>query len=224
LTGRASSRGTVSSEVYQAVATAFYTRKITGPDQARSRAQAAYAIGSAFAAGLVGVATLAGLATTSGLLRGIGGLSALVWVIAAAFYLHAITIPVRSRVPLLSASTRTEFVDQVVELVDEERLTIDGRQRRANMFAAIAAGLTAAFFIGNLIGLGREVQGTVLIDAATKTGGSLPCDRSALEGMIDVSSLRTEYVIVNVEGSACGGQSLKVRIPRTKVLALVEGR
>ena len=209
----------VPTEVYRAVTTAFYSRLVASSDQARSRAQIAYTIASAFAGGLIGTAVITGLPSVDLGFQIAGAAAVLSWLVAAALYVHTVSMGV-PRAPR-NPDSPDQFVRDVVGVVEGERRTIDRRQGRANVLAFLAALLTAGTVFGGIISSSREFHGTVLIDASQSTITQAPCGKWQLTGNIQGSSLRTDYVIMTTDPTACGGKSEEVRIPRTKVVGIV---
>src|SRR4051794_30312353 len=135
----------IPKDVRDAVVIAYYGRVMTGSAGARARAQAAYGIASAIAVGVIAAGLFGGLSERPGIVQ-FGALAALMaWLVAAALFLHAVASPFETAVtPQQDVDV---FVGRVLDVVRQERATIDNWQRRAQLASAVAAIVTVATFV-----------------------------------------------------------------------------
>lgn len=218
------SRTPVAPEVSKAIMDAYYPRVVALGDAARARAQSAYAIASAVTGVLV-IAVITTKAELAGSVVQGAGLGALVlWLLAAAAYIHAVATPVKEP-DTTSTTTASDLADKVIKNARTERKDVDGRQLIANGLALAAMLSTAVAFAALLFwpAQASQPQGTLRLTAAEVVTVKAVCPEAtrSLPGQVVRSSIGTDFIAINVASNICGGRSVQIQVPKAQVEAII---
>lgn len=210
----------IPTDVRNAVVGAYYPRALGIPDTARSRAQAAYGIASAIAAALVAAGVFGDLDQRSDLVQVLGIASLVGWLVAAGFFLVAVSGPFHEA--SATQNTVEAFVYAALEAATKERDSVDRWQRRARFAAGLAALLTVATLVAALIDTPSDAktaritlseQGTVALASA--------CGRTLtnISGTLSPDNLEKEFVSITMD-QLCDGSAVTIAVPRAQIQAV----
>jgi hypothetical protein len=211
--------------VSNAIISAYYPRVAAAADAVRSRAQGASAIASVIAGGLLGAGLLFKPSEAPFSEQVLGVAALVTWLLTSALYIQAVAAPVRSVARTQLGSDA--FVDAVLDNARAERGAIERRQRWARWSSFVAMALTAATALGLLLGPQPDrVPATLsLSSAGTDALGRLCSGRpTSISGMVEVASLDSRFVVVEVAAGACQGRVMELRISSEQVLGVARRR
>jgi MFS family permease len=212
--------------VRDAIVSAYYPRATAAADAARSRAQSAYAISSAIAGALVATGLLADLSGVEAWVKILGALALSAWFVASSLYIRAVASPVP---PLETAAqpTADAFVEAVLSNARSEREAIDSRQDTANKVSLLAMGLTASTLVFALLAPmpAEEKEAKLVLSPAGAGAITALCQGTptVVAGNLDVSSLKTDFVVLKSAANVCGRDRVELRLPKKEIVALSMG-
>lgn len=151
-----------------ATADAYYQRVVNQPEDARGRAQQAYAVASAAAAALTLALGLGGVDEEPTLVKALAIAAVATWLLSAGLYVFAVAVPVGTDPE--GGAKPPEWIRSVLDNARSERRMIDERQTRANGTAVVAAVLTVLALTANLSL--RTPSDSVQIEAVLTTNGA----------------------------------------------------
>lgn len=134
--------------VLDAVVGTYYPDVARAGSAARARSQAAQSVATLFATGLTASLSFTSLQNQPLGLRIAGCVAAACWATATVLYMLAVGGPAVIDDRLRSTNRPDQLVRIVLDRAKAERQTIDDRQTRANVAAALALLLTVATFAG----------------------------------------------------------------------------
>ncbi len=223
----------VDSVQYEAMAEAYYQSVVGRASAARSRAQAGFAIVSAISGFAIAAAFTAQIDQAPLITKLLAFVGVVFWVIAAALFLWASIIqpppengggraPVQLR--------RRQFVDKVAWVSDQEALRVNSRVVLAGSAVIVALLLTLATAL-TVVFFPPATEQTVADVTVTESYFKQFLAQCQVEvtkpgfhdlvGKLDVPSLNSNFIVLDVEPGVCVGQG-KFAIPRSAVLQVEE--
>ncbi|BAJ28064.1 MULTISPECIES: hypothetical protein [Kitasatospora] len=203
---------------------AYYSDRVRSGSAARVRAQAAQSTITLFAGGLVATLTFTALADRPVITQVSGIVAVSLWMVAAVMYLRAVALPVPALAWGGGVTSRLNLIEMVLEKADQEAAHVDRRQRGANaiaVLALIASAITVA--LGVLVGPAENsANGTVAVSQSYNNVLQELCGLSGnkVSGRIDISSLNSQFIKVEVSIGHCADGSTTLRIPKSEVTAI----
>jgi hypothetical protein len=221
-------RADPSPQVVDAVASAYYGRKMTAPDAARERAQRSYAAAGVIATTLLAAGGLTDVAERAWYVEAAGFLALGLWVAVGFAYVRAVGAPVAPRGPE-AARSASAFVDAALLNTSTELAEIERRHEKARLWgiAAIAVTIAAVALVLFVPQSQERIDATVLVSrdggaALAGVCGGAPPARGRVAAELDAASLGEDYVELRLDPPTCGRSEAHVRLPRAAVLAVRE--
>lgn len=213
--------GQVNQAVVSAIVSAYYPKLVNAADTARSRAQAAYAIGNALAGGLVGASLLTIFSNASTFTKIVGFVAVAVWILAALRYVRAVASPLPPEVPK-EIHDANAFVAYVLSSARGDRTAIDKRQRSANFAAVLALSVTALSFALLLFGSTATFTASVALTSSGQQQMTSICGHatSTLSGNVTTASVGASFLVIELQPGVCSNAKT-IRIPASYVGSVV---
>jgi hypothetical protein len=214
-----------------AVAQAFYTRELSLPEIARSRAQAGFTISTVIAGGLIAAGLLSQLSLQSPWLLSVGALTVLLWLGTSVLFLWAIAVPVKLNREE-GFKGEADFVQVVLSSSKKNHGEIVRRSRLA-VYCAVAA-LLATFATVVLIPLAPRLDSrTAAADVVLNEWGlrlvSGTCPHAVISmkpptviAYVDPKALTADPISLRLGAGQCGGVSDEsIDLPQQDIQAIV---
>ena len=213
----------VPQDVRKAVVDAYYPKALAVADSARSRAQAGYGVASAIAAALVAAGVFGDLDERSTLVQVLGLVALGAWLVAASFFLYAVSAPLHEAIPPQEGVEK--FANAVLHAATEEQKDVDSRARVGRFASVVAAVLTVLAFGFAVFSEvpSKASAGTVSLTAKGVEAVAEKCRTltATFAGRVDKADLEKEFVNITVEGRACGEKDAVISVPRAQVRGVV---
>ena len=206
---------------------AYFPRYLGEPDNARSRAQAAYAIASATATALVAAGALGDIESFSWPVQALGLLAVVAWVWTAYRFMQVTREVERRRkepVEPVKDSSPGQWARDVLTRARDDMREIDRRLGDALLATGVALVLTVATFAAVLLLPAQpRTDATVELTNEGVAAVNEVCDVSVtqLSGELQTDTLDDAYVVLEVPAGICDeDRAVVIRLPPSQVEAV----
>jgi hypothetical protein len=211
----------IPDNVIDALVSAYYPKIIGLPDDARTRAQAGFAIASGIATALFALSLFTDLQDFDWYVWALGVASLVAWVAAAGAYIRAVALPTNPESRLVTRDNFADLTQSILRNAVNERRAIDKRQLCAVRLAGVAAFLTFVA-IGVALSAGKAsdgISGRIVFSAAGLDVISASCQKlpPSIEGTVESTSMADDLALITLDPGSCQDDKTAMILPRSLI-------